>query len=499
MKKTDYIILALVAAYTYLFYQELPGINFIVFNLVVIAAMIVRDPAVLAKQRWLLAAMASLSSAVCVLLYGNTLSAIGNGVALVVMGGFAFRGQASLIVSLLNSVYSILSWPAFAIINKFFAPRTVDDKTPDATNVSPGTAQLPEGYRKLALYVFPVAVCLLFFFIYREANPHFKQLTDQIDWGYISWPLLRFILIGVVVISGYFFHRGIAELDRADEEASSTLQQGSLKPREQGIVSSRLSLDTELKSGTLLFVLLNLLLLVVNVLDVQFLWLTHGIEAGMNHASAVHQSVGNLILSIVLAIILILFYFRGHVNFSAQNGWIRAMAYVWIIQNVFLVASTAFRNLEYIEMHSLTYKRIGVFVYLLLTLSGLLTTFIKVWMHKSNWYLFRVNGWSFFLVLIVSCYVNWDVMITRYNLSYSKTVDYDYLARLSYANLPELLQHIPEAEYRDYKYWIDRKLERFKEDDKTTGWPSWSFQRQRVKEFLLKEGYMSLSPVKIEP
>lgn len=491
MKKTDYIILAVVAAYTYLFYQELPGINFMVFNLVVIAAMIIRDHTVLAKQRWLVAAMASLSSGVCVLLYGNTLSAIANGVSLAVMGGFAFRGHASLIISLLNSVYSILSWPAFVVINKFFAPQPQDDKTPEMT-VSPGTAQLPEGYRRLALYVFPLAVSLLFFFIYREANPHFKSLTDQIDWGYISWPLLRFILIGAVIISGYFYHRSIKELDRADDEASSSLHEDQLKPREKGIISSRLTLDTEIKSGTVLFILLNLMLLVVNVLDVQFLWLPGGVGEGLSHSQAVHQSVGNLILSIVLAIVLILFYFRGHVNFTAQNGWIRAMAYVWIVQNVFLVASTGFRNLEYVELHSLTYKRIGVFVYLLLTLSGLLTTFIKVWLHKSNWYLFRVNGWSFFMVLIVSCYFNWDVLITRYNIMQTKEVDYYYLSGLSYANLPELLEHIPEEELLNYKYRIDRKIEQFIKDDKTLGWPSWSIQRRRVKDYLLEHGYMSL-------
>src|ERR1019366_7656081 len=82
-----------------------------------------------------------------------------------------------------------------------------------------------------------------------------------------------------------------------------------------------------------------------------------------------------------------------------------------------------------IQSSGLTRKRIGVYVYLLLCLIGLVTTFIKVSGKKSNWFLFRKNAWAFYAIFIVACFFNWDDMIVRYNCKNFKSLQFDYIDR----------------------------------------------------------------------
>ncbi|MBQ0787458.1 MAG: DUF4173 domain-containing protein, partial [Oceanihabitans sp.] len=75
--------------------------------------------------------------------------------------------------------------------------------------------------------------------------------------------------------------------------------------------------------------------------------------------------------------------------------------------------------------------RIGVCIYLLLTLIGLITTFLKVFKIKNLWFLFRVNSQIAFLLLILFSLVNWDYSITKYNLENAPSLDLNYLINLS--------------------------------------------------------------------
>ena len=143
--------------------------------------------------------------------------------------------------------------------------------------------------------------------------------------------------------------------------------------------------------------LLNGLLLFFHISDIFYL-ITDRLPEGMSYTEYLHQSVNTLILSIVLAIAIVMYFFRGNLNFWQNNRRLKTLTYLWIAQNGVLVLTTAYKNFLYIEgWHGLTHKRIGVYVYLLLTMIGLITTYIKVEKVKSNWYLFRQNAWLLLL------------------------------------------------------------------------------------------------------
>jgi Domain of unknown function (DUF4173) len=241
-----------------------------------------------------------------------------------------------------------------------------------------------------------------------------------------------------------------------------------------------------------LFVLLNLLVLIVNVGDINYLLITKKLPAGISYSQFVHQGINALITSIIIAIAIVLFYFRGGLNFFAKSKAIKVLACIWILQNAFMVYSTSCRNTLYITECGLTYKRIGVYVYLLLALTGLITTFIKIIKLKSNSFLFRANGWIFYVFLIILSFPNWDRIITQYNVK-NGTADYPgYVLSLSYSNITDLLplyeKSVNDKDSINYNGFssietreeFSNLLYGFLSRQDTLDWRSWCYEDSRI-------------------
>ena len=98
-----------------------------------------------------------------------------------------------------------------------------------------------------------------------------------------------------------------------------------------------------LTAGVLLAVILfNLLFLLQNVLDIEYLWSGAALPAGMSYAEYAHRGAYPLILTALLAGLLTLIAFRRQ-STGAGWKWARILVYVWLLQNVFLVASSLLR------------------------------------------------------------------------------------------------------------------------------------------------------------
>jgi Leucine-rich repeat (LRR) protein len=428
MKKNDLILLSSLASYSYLFYNQSPGINFFLLTIILILLLQARDGIyknIFNLSYWLSIA-GSIVSAACVVLYGNTLSSLANILSLSLVAAFSVEKSSSLIFAGLYSLYSYIS-----AIAMMFIDWTAKQKKKSLEGKKSGL--------KLFLFLIPIIISFIFFFLYREANPLFKNFTSTISFDFITWSWVRFTLLGFVLLYGFFYHRRISLLTEKDLKAQNNLSPANFSSEKNTLLGFNVDLSNEFMSGVILFSLLNILLLFVNVLDFQYLWLTNSLPEGLNFSESVHQGIGTLITSIILAVLIILVYFRGNINFYSSGRTIKVLAYIWVLQNAFMILSTVMRNQLYINEYSLTYKRIGVYVYLLLCLIGLFTTIIKIASAKSNWYLFRSNSWLFYGVLIISCVINWDRMISEFNLLNSKTLDRDYLIRLSSSNTDQLL------------------------------------------------------------
>ena len=151
-------------------------------------------------------------------------------------------------------------------------------------------------------------------------------------------------------------------------------------------------------------------------------------------STQVHNGVNALILSNLLAIAIILFLFRGHLNFYDKIKDLKNLTFIWILLNLCIVIVTIVINIEYIISFGLTYKRIGVLFFLTITSTGLITTLIKVSKIKNLWFLFRKNTQIAFVLLVLASTINWDKIITYYNINNADQMDLKYLIELSNNN-----------------------------------------------------------------
>src|SRR5690606_28871759 len=101
-----------------------------------------------------------------------------------------------------------------------------------------------------------------------------------------------------------------------------------------------------------------------------------------------HAGIYALIFSIVLVIFIVTYLFRGQLNFQ-YNRVLKPLVIFWLVLNLLMVITTSIKNWEYVEFWGLTYKRMGVFVYLLLATIGLAITIYKVINKRSFWFVLR--------------------------------------------------------------------------------------------------------------
>ena len=352
--------------------------------------------------------------------------------------------------------------------------------------------------KRTFLIVLPILIALLFLFLYRASNPIFNDFIQKINIDFISFQLLFFTIGGLILLYGFYYHRRIKAISLIDENSQQTIFLDQIK--QGSFFGVKLSNDDELFSAKLLFVLLNCIILIVNLLDFDFLFISHHLPDGVTYSQFVHQSTGALIVSILISIIIIIFYFRGQINFSADNKFIKVLAYLWIVQNIVILFSTAMRNGMYIDEYGLTYKRIGVYIYLILTIIGLITTYIKIAKLKTSSYLVRINSWLFYFVLVISCFIDWDNLITDHNIKQNGKDSRDYLIELSEANLPVLFklqndankflksdQQISDQKHEEYyERRLSTKLFNFISNDHKASWRSWNYERMRIKNELME-------------
>jgi hypothetical protein len=183
----------------------------------------------------------------------------------------------------------------------------------------------------------------------------------------------------------------------------------------------------------LLLTSVNLLLIVVNYVDIKCLWFGFNPPNNFCFKDFVHEGTEVLIASIVLAMFIILYFFRMNLNFIPKNKMLVLLANIWLLQNLILTISVALRNYYYINFHALAYKRIGVAFFLILVTVGLISIFIKVNYKKSGYYLWRINSWTIYFLVVILSLINWNELIVQYNLKHwsKKDVDVDFYFQLS--------------------------------------------------------------------
>tara|TARA_R110002049_G_scaffold71830_2_gene184705 strand:+ start:1233 stop:1955 length:723 start_codon:yes stop_codon:yes gene_type:complete len=240
-------------------------------------------------------------------------------------------------------------------------------------------------------------------------------------------------------------------------------------------------------------------------MDIYSVWLYFEWE-GQTLKQFVHAGTYLLIFSILISIALVLYFFWGNLNFYKENNLLKVLSYIWLCQNAVLALSVMMRNYWYVEYFAIAYKRIGVFVFLLLSIFGLYTVFIKIREKKSTFYIFRTNSMALFLTLVITSAVPWDNLIANYNFAHANQsyLHLNYLAQFSDKALPQL--DIPSSEIEafetfqknnvytnsndmtifEYRSTIDRRKNLFKNKWESKNFLSWNLAEHRAYNKLFR-------------
>lgn len=405
---------------------------------------------------------------------------------------------------------SLINVFAMSLSNVFMCFHEVLQK--DERPISESKSRRKHKIKRLQLYLIPIAIVVLFAVLYGSANPKFGVYVDSV-LGWVSdafrallesidiW-LFTTIFFGLL-ISVFILRRGkndvIEEMELKKEDA---LKRKRIPHRD----NKPLGLKNELRAGIFLFVSLNLLLFAMNAMDIHFVWFNFEWE-GQYLRQFVHEGTLFLIIALMLSLILVLRFFRRNLNFYSKSKTLKWLCYVWLGQNAILAISAGIRNFYYIQYYALAYKRIAIVFFLLLTIYGLFSVYLKVKNTRSTFYLMRTNAAACLIALIISAGFNWDTLIADYNFSREKGafVHLNFLAELSDSALPILDQPLTKVKVIDqyqrhsffgsgsslvydsyyltpraYKTMIDLRVYFFKRRWENKSWLEWNYAEAKA-------------------
>jgi uncharacterized membrane protein len=177
-----------------------------------------------------------------------------------------------------------------------------------------------------------------------------------------------------------------------------------------------------------------------------------------------HDRVNAVIMSIIMAIFVILFYFKSGFNFDDNAKSIKLSAKVWLALNALLVISASLKNLEYIISYGLTYKRLGVYAFLAMALIGLIFTFIKIQKKKTNAFLFNRMFWVAYGLILVCSYINWGGIITSNNIKRKDFAENYHLVSINY-NEQILLDYAEKTKNLEMKSKLKERIESYQKEN----------------------------------
>ena len=458
MKKLLLFIGALL--FSTLFYGKSIGLNLFLFSIVTLVVLYVNNKDDFKNKRAILYSGLYLATGLAVFFHDSLVAVIANFVAFFTLIGLLSEHKSSIYINWLNGLYTTIA----GFFHRNFSVNEEKQIIESKKDVD---------YMHLFKIIFiPATIVIIFIGLYQNGNPLFSDIIDRIDLGFINIQWLLFASLG------YYLFSNIHKPIEVEPATQTDLNTGNSLFKTIDFSIPELKQENQL--GIILISLLNALIVLFLITDITFI-LTNEEIRGSVFSSQVHSGINALIASIVIAIIILLYVFRGDLNFYKDNKTLKRLAFTWIILNIILVLTIAVKNGQYIYYFGLTYKRIGVLVYLTLAVTGLITTLLKIDKIKNIWYLLRLNTKAAFVVLILASTVNWDYHITNYNFNYAKSMDFNYLIELSNNNAFLLKEQTKTKTMgQDSVQRIEEKYNKYVYELRTNSWQELQYDNLKI-------------------
>lgn len=267
----------------------------------------------------------------------------------------------------------------------------------------------------LANILLPLTAISIFGLLLIIANPLIESAVTQISWGgsfdfLLSW-------MPLVTAIAFLLVRAILNIRIAENEMA--------------VGNTAIWRPQYFMPGPMIITLLALNGMFVgeNILDLQYVW----------SGTATAILAGALVISALQP---------G--SRSEASRPVRWLVYLWTLQNVFLVASSAKRTLSYIDAYGMTLWRLSGLIWMGLVAAGLILIMARVITRRSNPWLINMNLGAAFGVLLICGLVDFKGFVAQWNVSRSfqhielhsttqlKPIDMYYLAELGPSAIPAL-------------------------------------------------------------
>ncbi|MCU7619142.1 DUF4173 domain-containing protein [Chryseobacterium sp. PBS4-4] len=395
--KTHHYIFLTTALFIILFYDENVGLNLGILGIAYSLLTLFKTPEKNRTKTFLILLVTSVLSSIAFAWYGDFPSLLAVVISLLLL---SYRSKNRRMKTLLLIPVFVVN--CFTFICRFF---NFDSWIPK-TNTS-GLWQ-----KTLAFILIPLILISIFFGIYSAGSDHFASVFSDYELDLNFWQLLAITILGFFIAFNFWNY----SVEKLIYKQNHILEnEFTEKDKIQKPTYSFLDLNSERMSGVISLFCLNVLLLVF-IFTFNYEQFIEVPKTTIQLGEETHERVNVVILSIIMAILVIMLYFKGGFNFDKKAGPLKILAKIWILLNVILIVSASVKNTEYIMNMGLTYKKMGVYAFLTLSLIGLILTFIKIQGKKTNAYLINSMSWFFYGTILVCSYINWGGIITSQNM-----------------------------------------------------------------------------------
>jgi len=307
------------------------------------------------------------------------------------------------------------------------------------------------GRRFVLCWALPLGLTMIFVILFAVANPVFASGIARAIRSFFDL-LFRFEFPAaerwVFWVGLFIFLWALLRMDLGRRFCRGNFRE----EEEKGSGATRFPLLQAESFGALAvrcLILFNLVFLIQNIMDIEYLWAGMKLPGNMTYAAYAHRGAYPLIATALLAGAMVLVCFAGNGDAKVWH-LARRLVYVWLAQNVFLVLSAMLRLGKYVDIYSLTLLRVAALVWMLLVAAGLVLIAIRILYRKRNRWLINANLAVLALVMLICGFCDFRGWVADYNVSHCReaaptgdagaraALDLAYLAELGPNSLPAL-------------------------------------------------------------
>jgi len=190
------------------------------------------------------------------------------------------------------------------------------------------------------------------------------------------------------------------------------------------------------------FVALNALFFVVNTIDVAFLWSHARLPENVSFSQFVHQGVYSLVFAVLLSALVIAAIFQQE-SVVTSHRILKALGWLWIAQNLVLIAGVFLRLKLYVDAYQLSELRVYVGCFLVLVAVGFVLLALHVARSGSLSTLIWRNAIATFGLFFLVQFPDVAGVVARFNVEQwqnepGRTLDLAYLEALGPGAWPSI-------------------------------------------------------------